>query len=132
MSAAAITVHYSAEKRGFFLSGTGVDIPADAVEITAERRADLLAAQAAGSAIVPDENGYPIAAEQPAPDPEIAMQLLRDRRARLLRQSDFTQIPDAPFTEEQRAAWATYRQALRDLPETFSDPATVVWPVPPA
>lgn len=127
-----MTVHYSAQTRGFYLSGTGVDIPADAVEITAERRAELLAAQATGSAIVPDENGYPIAADQPPPDPELAMQLLRDRRARLLRQSDFTQVPDAPLTEEQRAAWATYRQALRDLPETVIDPATVVWPLPPA
>lgn len=25
-----------------------------------------------------------------------------------------------------------YRQALRDLPETFDDPADIVWPVAPA
>jgi hypothetical protein len=30
-----------------------------------------------------------------------------------LAQSDWTQLPDAPV---DKAAWATYRQALRDLP----------------
>jgi hypothetical protein len=30
-----------------------------------------------------------------------------------LAQSDWTQLPDAPVNKE---AWATYRQALRDLP----------------
>jgi hypothetical protein len=30
-----------------------------------------------------------------------------------LSQSDWTQLPDAPV---DKAAWATYRQALRDLP----------------
>ena len=30
-----------------------------------------------------------------------------------LAKTDFTQLPDAPV---DKAAWATYRQALRDLP----------------
>lgn len=34
------------------------------------------------------------------------------RNARLA-ESDWTQLPDAPV---DKAAWATYRQALRDLP----------------
>jgi len=28
--------------------------------------------------------------------------------------------------------WATYRQALRDLPATTDDPANPTWPVAPA
>ena len=44
---------------------------------------------------------------------------------------DWTQLADAPLTAEVKAAWATYRQALRDLPETQSDPANVVWPAAP-
>jgi len=33
-----------------------------------------------------------------------------------LRECDWTQFADSPLTVEQKQAWATYRQALRDLP----------------
>ena len=55
--------------------------------------------------------------------------LLRWRRDGLLFGSDWTQAADAPV---DKAAWATYRQALRDLPSNTADPAHVVWPTPPA
>lgn len=32
------------------------------------------------------------------------------------------------MTEAQRAAWAAYKQALRDLPATTEDPVNPVWP----
>ncbi len=38
----------------------GSDIPVDAVEITADQHAQLLAGQSNGQQIVPDENGMPI------------------------------------------------------------------------
>jgi hypothetical protein len=38
---------------------------------------------------------------------------IRQWRDRELAASDWTQLPDAPV---DKAAWATYRQALRDLP----------------
>jgi hypothetical protein len=41
-------------------------------------------------------------------------EFLRLYRDKLLTESDWTQLPDAPV---DKAAWATYRQALRDLPE---------------
>lgn len=50
----------------------------------------------------------------------------------LLSESDYTQGTDAPLTVEQKAEWATYRQALRDLPENIEDPANPVWPIPPS
>jgi hypothetical protein len=37
------------------------------------------------------------------------------RKLQALQNSDWTQLPDVPLTEEQKAAWATYRQALRDF-----------------
>lgn len=45
---------------------------------------------------------------------------MRAERDRLLSASDWTQVLDAPV---DRTAWATYRQALRDLPnaEGFPD-----------
>lgn len=55
---------------------------------------------------------------------------LRARRDQLLAACDYTQLPDAP--EADKAAWATYRQVLRDLPEGVVDPANPTWPVAPA
>ena len=61
------------------------------------------------------------------PEPEIDPLIeLRAERDRLLAASDWTQLPDAPLTDSQRAAWRDYRQALRDLPETGDD-----WPASP-
>jgi hypothetical protein len=32
------------------------------------------------------------------------------------------------MTDAQKAEWAAYRQALRDLPQTQTDPFNIVWP----
>jgi hypothetical protein len=54
---------------------------------------------------------------------------LKNDRNRLLAASDWTQVPDAPVDQ---AAWATYRQQLRDLPANTEDPANPVWPIQPS
>jgi len=54
--------------------------------------------------------------------------IIRAERNRLLVASDWTQLPDAPV---DAAAWATYRQALRDI-TTQANPFTIVWPQGPA
>lgn len=56
---------------------------------------------------------------------------LRLERNRRLRDSDFSQLSDSPLTTEDKTAWKTYRQALRDLPQNIEDPLTVAWPVAP-
>lgn len=64
---------------------------------------------------------------------EQAMANLRVARDLLLAQSDWTQLPRAPLTTEEQEAWATYRQALRNLPEAnASDPGAAVFPTAPA
>jgi hypothetical protein len=57
---------------------------------------------------------------------EIMMRLQRDQ---LLADSDWTQLPDVPLATKE--AWATYRQALRDLPEhpNWPDLNEADWPV---
>ena len=45
---------------------------------------------------------------------------LRAKRDALLVESDWTQVADIPFIDSKKAEWATYRQALRDLPATAS------------
>ena len=56
---------------------------------------------------------------------------IRIKRQPLLRQSDWTQGSDAPLTAEQKAAWATYRQALRDVTAQAGFPLNVIWPTKP-
>lgn len=60
---------------------------------------------------------------------------VRNERDRKLPQSDWTQTVDAPLTTEKKAEWATYRQALRDLPANIPDTARsmsdIVWPTEP-
>lgn len=58
---------------------------------------------------------------------DAARELRAERDARLAA-CDWTQQPDAPVTDKQRAAWAKYRQALRDLPADTKDPRSPAWP----
>ena len=53
---------------------------------------------------------------------------VRTRRNRALLNSDVMALQDRVMTDEQK----TYRQALRDLPTTQSDPFNITWPTKPA
>lgn len=63
--------------------------------------------------------------KQEALDTYLLIQRIRMKRDRLLQESDWTQLIDAPVDRE---AWAVYRQALRDLPQQEGFPGEVVWP----
>ena len=56
---------------------------------------------------------------------------VRNTRNQLLKDSDWTQNRDCKLSDDAQDAWATYRQALRDLPASVTDPTNVTWPVPP-
>ena len=53
---------------------------------------------------------------------------IRKARDAKLTSSDWTQVADAPV---DKAAWATYRQELRDVPLQTSFPWEVTWPTTP-
>jgi len=73
-----------------------------------------------------------IATPEPVSEPEpLTWDSIRAQRNQLLTQSDWTQLADAPLTQEQKTAWSAYRQALRDVPASFSTPEEVVWPAIP-
>jgi len=57
----------------------------------------------------------------------------REERNFLLAQSDWTQMPDATLTDQQKTAWQTYRQALRDITDHANFPylADADWPTKP-
>jgi hypothetical protein len=75
-------------------------------EEVAQREADILAASTDFSGILGQRNA-------------------------LLASSDWTQLPDSPLTAEEKQAWADYRQALRDMPESFTTVDEVTWPTAP-
>lgn len=54
---------------------------------------------------------------------------VRGYRNFLLKSTDYTQLADAPG---DTTAWATYRQALRDIPAQDGFPFTVTWPTEPS
>lgn len=56
---------------------------------------------------------------------------IRNLRDLKLQQSDWTQLADFPYTEATKSAWATYRLALRELPQQSGFPEVLVWPVAP-
>lgn len=66
----------------------------------------------------------------PEPTAGELMAKIRSARNRRLTGSDWTQVADSPLSPENKLAWAVYRQALRDFPETC-DPAAPVWPTAP-
>ena len=57
----------------------------------------------------------------------LATQARAERDIRLTA-SDWTMISDAPVDQ---SAWATYRQALRDVPAQAGFPENIVWPTRP-
>ena len=78
------------------------------------------------------------------PPPDVGMQLVngawvlpnsvifnrvKEVRNKLLLSSDWTQLPDVPLATKE--AWATYRQALRDI-TLQTDPANTIWPTKPS
>lgn len=76
---------------------------------------------------------------------EIARELERDylQELRIIRnsklsESDWSQMPDSPLSEDKKNEWREYRQELRDLPENIADPKPLVlnlddpsWPTNP-
>ena len=67
--------------------------------------------------------------------------LFRLERNRRLSESDWTQNNDSPLTSDKKTEWATYRQALRDLPASSTPKlgdmgelllSSVTWPSKPS
>ncbi len=61
---------------------------------------------------------------------------IRTTRDKRLAECDWAAMPDVPMGSVTKAAWETYRQALRDVPQTPGidpkDEETYSWPIKPA
>jgi hypothetical protein len=62
---------------------------------------------------------------------ETSWEIIRKKRDFLLRTTDWTMTPGCTVDQ---AAWAAYRQALRDIPQTYAKAGygSVVWPKAPS
>ena len=59
---------------------------------------------------------------------------IRATRRNKLTESDWTQFADSPLSDNKKAEWATYRQALRDLPQEYPNAISnddIIWPTKP-
>lgn len=128
-------IYYSPSKGGFYNSDffTGLTMPDDVVEITAEDHAALFEGQAAGKLIVAGKDGKPINVDRPPPSKEDIDANMRVVRNRELADTDgvvnrhrdekdlgvATTITDKDFKDV-----LGYRQSLRDLPETIAEAST--------
>lgn len=114
-----------AGKRPLMVVNPDTTIPGDAVRIERDQHTRLMDAQSAGKQIVA-RGGKPVAVDRTV-DLQEQAELRRRERDRRLAASDWTQLPDTSLDDEVKAAWATYRQALRDLDMTATD-----WPAAPS
>jgi hypothetical protein len=69
-----------------------------------------------------------LSAEELAQRQMFAGAQVRGERDAALKETDWTQVADAPVDKD---AWATYRQALRDVTAQPGFPWTIEWPVAP-
>ena len=76
--------------------------------------------------IVQIGNGQSVTYDDPS---ESQVSELKAKRNALLAETDIYMISDYPITTEQKTAWQTYRQALRDM--DFSDLDNLTWPTKP-
>lgn len=63
--------------------------------------------------------------------PPPTWEIIRGRRNALLFESDWAIMADAD-PKPNKETWLVYRQALRDVPQSFSTPEAVVWPTKPS
>lgn len=116
--------YYSASTNSFYHSEINKLMPDDAVHIPDGLHRTLMSELEKGKQLSSD-NGFPIAIDKVKVND---WQTIRTERNVKLKRTDYTQLRDFTGNTE---AWATYRQELRDIPQTFSDPNMVVWPVAP-
>ena len=63
---------------------------------------------------------------------ETKMAEIRKRRDNHLSLSDWTILPDSPLTASKKTEWQTYRQQLRDLPTSNTNPFDIDFPAEPS
>ena len=121
-----MTIYYSPTTKGFYDTDFGYpSLPQDIVEITAEQHQQFLHGMNMQNKELVLSQGNLVLQDRVV---VITWEQIKSKRNNLLALSDYTQMTDWPG---DKVAWATYRQTLRDLPQTYTNAADVVWPSKP-
>ncbi|WP_124303536.1 phage tail assembly chaperone [Pseudomonas chlororaphis] len=126
--------------RGFYHAAIHASMPADVVEISTKRHAELLAGQSEGKVIAWGDDGYPVLVDPPPLSPEALAEVERAWRDAQLSESDgvvsrhrdeveaddTTTLTSGQYTELQ-----AYRRALRSWPESGEFPLIDHRPIAP-
>ena len=122
-----MSVFFDPTRGGFIHDDIISIIPAQAIQLTQAQYQGFLDDISAGK--VPTVSNGQVVMQDPVIT--VTWDDIRKRRDFLLQMSDWSQLPDAPLSTDQKAAWASYRQTLRNLPDTSPDPNSVSWPAQP-
>lgn len=124
---------FSAATDGFYPADSLDDcpnLPGDLVDVSAERKAELMLAEPAGKMIIAGADGNPVVVDRPSPTDAERAATARTIRDQLLSATDWTQLPDLPAPTKEK--YVAYRQALRNLPGQAGFPGMVNFPELPA
>ena len=122
--------YYSPTAKGFFLTEVHEKMPNDVIEVDDETYNNIfetLATQYKEIAVVDGkvtlvDKIYILSWDE-----------IRNKRNKLLLATDYTDTLSfkTRMGESVYESWQTYRQALRDIPQTFADTDSIVWPTEP-
>jgi hypothetical protein len=112
------TYNENGEYTGFYtLQMHGENIPTPNIELTEEQWKEACISSKEGKyKCINGIHTFVRFTEEHFDEMELAR--IRSERNFLLRNSDWTQIPNNPLTQEKQQEWALYRQKLRDVTNT--------------
>lgn len=130
---------YSPSNNAFYDTVINREIPDDAIDITEQAWADLLAGQAKGKLITCGVDLRPCLTEQPLPTADELIRQAEDKRSRLRAEADTIIQPlqdanDLGIATDDEAsqliAWKKYRVMLMRV--NTEDAENIIWPEQPA
>lgn len=125
-----MTIFYSPANKGFYDNKFNYSsLPNDLIEVDASQHINLLNEVNSNNKVIAVVDGAITLQEKPPSEVSHTWQTIRFTRNMLLSDSDHTQLPDYPA--DLKSQWATYRQLLRDIPQTYSNVSDVIWPTKP-
>lgn len=78
-----------------------------------------------------EDLGWFVVGEEEEAAVATAADLEWERAKQLLRDSDWSVLPDVPMTAGERDAWIIYRKALREIRLQPGFPTEIIWPSAP-
>lgn len=117
------TYNKKGEYTGFYVEGVHENIPKPNIELTKEEWQQALSKN---YKVIDGVHTYSAFIKSN----DAILENVKLTRNTLLTDSDWSQVPDSPLSEEKKAEWQKYRQELRDL-TTLDNLATVIWPTKP-